>query len=143
MRIFRLLILFSFSFSVTIALAEDKSNEKLAATNSKPGISSRQHYDFWSSDGGRKFTLVNPESYVTKDNQDDTCYTMRTYITDPNFDKRFIMKSGPDEVSYGPPARRNSQPDSQLNGSYTICQPSSRFEVKTTVQPVETEGDAK
>ena len=63
---------------------------------------------------------------------DATCYTMRTYVVDPNFDKQIVIQTGPDEVSYNPPVRD----DSPLTGTYTTCQPSSQFAVKMTVQPV-------
>lgn len=136
----RLLIVAFVLSSFSVAFAQDQSRQPenpspiFIKPYSGPVISKPDpltRYNFRPSHLSRRRVAIPPS--------DTTCYTMRTYIADYNFDKQIVIKAGPDEVSYNPPVGN----DSPLTGTYTTCQPSSQFEVKMTVQPVVDGNDRK
>jgi len=126
-----------------VASAESRQPENSPPNANKPDLVKLEDvpqppttYSFSLSNLGQRVPILNPE-------RDATCYTMRTYVADRNFDKEFVLKPGAEEVAYTPPVRKGAQPDSPLTGTYTTCTPSLRFEVKTAVQPVESGSDGK
>lgn len=145
MSLLRLLFFCLVFATFGIAYAEDqpRQTENVSPKIIKPfsGITTASlvpptRSGFSSAQPNWRLSIANPDL-------DATCYTMRTYVADRNFDRQFVLKPGVEGVSYAAPARNGSQPDSNLPATYTTCQPSSRFEVKTTVQSVENGSESK
>jgi hypothetical protein len=143
MSLLRLLVvLLAFSFS-NFAFAEDQPRQTEKPLSSV--VKSEQlanpftdtqapRFNFWTRDSSiRAFVIKNSEVGAT-------CYTMRTYVA-RSLDKEFVLKPGVEGASYTPPV--NAQQESPLTGSYTTCQPSAQFQMKTTVQRVETGSNSK
>ena len=138
-----LVVLLTFS-SLKIALAEDlriqpQKPPSFTTPNASNTITSEQKDYVYA---------VTPDLLHNRRDgiihSDATCFTMRTYVADRNFDKEFVLKPGtPEGVSFNPQARTGSQADSPLTGNYTTCQPSSQFAVKEAIQPVGSANDGK
>src|ERR1044071_4116670 len=94
------------------------------------GVQPPTTYNFSLPNSGQRVAMLNPDLA-------STCYTMRTYVVNNDLDKNFVIKTGPEEVAYAPPANDGSQQPSPLVESYTTCQPSSQFAVKKAIQTVE------
>jgi hypothetical protein len=95
------------------------------------GLQPPTTYNFSLPNSGQRVPMLNPDLA-------SNCYTMRTYVVNNDMDKKFVIKAGPEEVAYAPPAN-----DDPLVESYTTCQPSSQFAVKKALQTVETGKDGK
>ena len=143
MTITRLLIVLATVF-LGVASAQDQlrqsENSPLGTRKfdfSKPqGTQPPTSYSFSLPKLGQRVATLNPDLATT-------CYTMRTYVANNDFDKKIVIKTGPEEVAYAPPARDGSQQGPSLDGNYTTCQPSSQFAVKKAIQTVETAPDGK
>jgi hypothetical protein len=143
MTITRLLIVLA-TISLSVASAQDQSRQ------SQTFALGTRKFDFTKPQGSQppatyNFSLPKPGQRVATLNPDvaTTCYTMRTYVANNEFDKKFVIKTGPEEIAYAPPARDGSQQSPTLDGNYTTCQPSSQFAVKKAIQTVGTGNDGK
>ncbi|HSS97337.1 MAG TPA: hypothetical protein VLK33_09915 [Terriglobales bacterium] len=141
MTITRLLIVLAVT-SLGFASAQDQPgpSENFSLGTRKFDFSKLQReqppttYNFSLHNSGQRVPILNPDLA-------STCYTMRTYVVNNDLDKKFVIKTGPEEVAYAP--RGQDQQRSPLVENYTTCQPSSQFAVKTTVQPVESGPNSK
>jgi hypothetical protein len=143
MTITRLLIVLA-AVSLAIATAQNQPRQ-----SDNFGLGTRK-FDFTKLQGTQQpptynFSLPKSSQRVTALPSDlsSTCYTMRTYVANNDFDKKFVIKGGPDEIAYTPPVRDGSKQSSPLVETYTTCQSASQFAVKKAVQPVESGNDGK
>ena len=142
MTISRLLIvLATISLSVASAQGQSRQSQTFALGTRKFDFTKPQRsqppttYNFSLPNLGQRVATLNPDIA-------STCYTMRTYVANNEFDKKFVIKTGPEEIAYTPPANDGSQQASPLDGNYTTCQPSSQFAVKKAIQTVQSGNDA-
>ena len=141
MTITRLLIVLA-AISLGVASAQDQPRQ---SENFSLGI---RKFDFTKPQAVQlpttySFSLPKLGQRVATLNPDlaPTCYTMRTYVANNDFDKKIVIKAGSEEVVYTPPVRDQQGPP--LVENYSTCQPSSQFALKTTVQSVETVPNSK
>ncbi len=143
MIITRLLIVLAAIFSA-VASAQDQprqSNNFGLGTRkfdfAKPqGTQPPPTYNFSLPKRGQRVAMLNPDLA-------STCYTMRTYVVNSDLDKKFVIKTGPEEVAYTPPAPDGAPQESPQVENYTTCQPSSQFAVKKAIQTVAGGNDNK
>ena len=140
----RLLVVLLIFFSLSIAFAENKSKQRQKNSVSIPNPNPENTMTSGEKDAMYTFTLEllnNRRNGVFS--SESVCYTMRTYVAHTNYDKKIVLNAGPEAVSYSPSAPSSEKQGATLTEPYTTCTPSLRFDVRTTIQPVETVNDGK